>query len=74
VDGLDRVIDSIEAADDAGLKLKLNTVVIRGWNEDEVVDLANFALNTGHTVRFIEFMPLDGSGIWQPNLVYTREK
>jgi GTP 3',8-cyclase len=74
MDGLDRVIDSIEAADNAGLKLKLNTVVIRGWNEDEIVDFANFARNTGHTVRFIEFMPLDGSGIWQPNLVYTKKE
>jgi GTP 3',8-cyclase len=72
VDGLNRVIESIEAADNAGLKIKLNTVVIRGWNEDEIVDFADFARNTGHTVRFIEFMPLDGSGIWQPNLVYTK--
>jgi GTP 3',8-cyclase len=74
VNGLDRVIDSIEAADDAGLKIKLNAVVIRGWNEDEIVDFANFARNTGYIVRFIEFMPLDGSGIWQPDLVYTKRE
>jgi GTP 3',8-cyclase len=73
-DSLDKVIDAIEAADRAGLKVKINTVVIRGWNEDEIVDFANFARNTGHTVRFIEFMPLDGSGIWQPDLVYSKKE
>jgi cyclic pyranopterin phosphate synthase len=71
---LDKVIDAIEAADRVGLKVKINTVVIRGWNEDEIVDFANFARNTGHTVRFIEFMPLDGSGIWQPDLVYSKKE
>jgi cyclic pyranopterin phosphate synthase len=73
-DSLDKVIDAIEAADRVGLKVKINTVVIRGWNEDEIVDFANFARNTGHTVRFIEFMPLDGSGIWQPDLVYSKKE
>ena len=58
----------------AGLKLKINTVIIRGWNEDEVVDFARFARNTGYTVRFIEFMPLDGTGIWAPNLVVSKKE
>ncbi len=74
VDGLDKVIDAIEAADSVGLKPKINTVVIRGWNDDEIIDFVNFALNTRHIVRFIEFMPLDGSGIWQPNLVYSKRE
>jgi cyclic pyranopterin phosphate synthase len=74
IDSLDKVINAIEAADRVGLKVKINTVVIRGWNEDEIVDFANFARNTRHTVRFIEFMPLDGSGIWQPNLVYSKKE
>ncbi|MGH9986357.1 MAG: hypothetical protein ACRD8W_20635, partial [Nitrososphaeraceae archaeon] len=64
----------VKGADDAGLKVKINTVVIRGWNDDEIVDFATFARNTGHTVRFIEFMPLDGSGVWQPNLVYSKKE
>ncbi|MGH9952599.1 MAG: GTP 3',8-cyclase MoaA, partial [Nitrososphaeraceae archaeon] len=63
VDNLNKVISAVKAADDAGLKVKINTVVIRGWNDDEIVDFATFARNTGHTVRFIEFMPLDGSGV-----------
>ncbi len=74
VDNLEKVIKAIQAADDAGLKPKLNTVVIRGWNEDEVIDFAKFARTTGHIVRFIEFMPLDGSGIWQPDLVYSKRE
>jgi GTP 3',8-cyclase len=73
-DNLNKVIDAVAAADDAGLKVKINMVVIRGWNDDEIVDFANFARDTGHTVRFIEFMPLDGSGMWQPNLVYSKKE
>jgi len=74
IDGLNQVLASIQAADDAGLKLKINTVVVRGWNDDEVVDFARFARSTGYTVRFIEFMPLDGSGIWEPNLVFSKRE
>jgi cyclic pyranopterin phosphate synthase len=65
-------MDSINAADTIGLKVKINTVIIRGWNEDEIVDFAEFARNSGHIVRFIEFMPLDGSGIRQSDLVFSR--
>jgi molybdenum cofactor biosynthesis enzyme MoaA len=46
------------AAEHAGLEVKVNTVIIRGWNDDEIVDFAIFARSTGYTVRFIEFMPL----------------
>ena len=69
-----KVIEAIEAAERVGLNVKINTVVIRGWNDDEIVDFANFARDTGHTVRFIEFMPLDGSGIWRSNLVYSKRE
>jgi cyclic pyranopterin phosphate synthase len=74
IDGVGQVLASIKAADYAGLKLKINTVVIKGWNEDEVIDFATFARNTGHTVRFIEFMPLDGTGIWRPELVVSKKE
>src|SRR5919199_3582582 len=74
IDGVGQVLASIKAADYAGLKLKINTVVIRGWNEDEVVDFAMFARNTGHTVIFIEFMPLDGTGIWRQELVVSKNE
>jgi cyclic pyranopterin phosphate synthase len=74
IDGLHKVLNSIHASENAGLKIKINMVVIRGWNNDEVVDFANFARETGHVVRFIEFMPLDGSGIWSPELVVSKSE
>ncbi len=74
VEGLDKVLASIKAAADAGLKVKINTVVMRGWNDDEVVDFARFARDTGYTARFIEFMPLDGRGIWAPDLVFSKKE
>ena len=72
--GLDNVVSAIYAAEHAGLEVKVNTVIIRGWNDDEIVDFAKFARNTGYTVRFIEFMPLDGTGIWEPNLVVSKSE
>ena len=72
VDGLEKVISSIHKAKDVGLDVKINTVVVRGWNDDEVVEFANFARHTGITVRFIEFMPLDGTGIWKSDLVFSK--
>lgn len=74
VRGLDKVMNAMRAADDVGLKVKVNTVIMRGWNDDEIADFARFARVTGFTVRFIEFMPLDGSGIWEPNLVVTKNE
>ena len=72
--GLNKIMNAIRVADDAGLKIKINTVIMRGWNDDEIADFARFARFTGYTVRFIEFMPLDGSGIWEPNLVVTKNE
>ena len=74
IDGVGKVLASIKAANLAGLKPKINTVIIRGWNEDEIVDFARFARNTGHIVRFIEFMPLDGTGTWAPDLVVSKKE
>jgi cyclic pyranopterin phosphate synthase len=73
-DGLEKVMDSIYAAVSVGLRVKINTVIVRGWNEDEIVDFVEFARNCGHIVRFIEFMPLDGEGIWQTNLVFSKNE
>ncbi len=47
---------------------------MRGWNDQEVADFANFARETGLVVRFIEFMPLDGTGIWSPDLVVSKSE
>ncbi len=62
------VLEGIAAARDAGIGLKLNSVVIRGYNEDEVLPLVRWAYAENLSLRFIEFMPLDGRGFW------TREK
>ena len=64
-DAFDRVMDGIDAAREAGLwPIKLNMVVMKGHNDHEVVDFARLAHKEGYEVRFIEFMPLDGDGIW----------
>ncbi|MEM3637249.1 MAG: GTP 3',8-cyclase MoaA [Conexivisphaerales archaeon] len=65
IDALDRVLLGIEKAREVGLRpLKINTVAIRGYNEDEIIELVNFARERGISIRFIEFMPLDGLGTW----------
>jgi cyclic pyranopterin phosphate synthase len=59
-DELVHVLDGIEAAKEAGFDpVKINAVVERGVNDDEIVDLAAFARDHGVEMRFIEFMPLD---------------
>jgi GTP 3',8-cyclase len=69
-DDLHRVIAGIDAAVEAGLHpVKVNCVVMRGINDDEVVDLAAFGRERGVAVRFIEFMPLDADGTWSAGKV-----
>jgi cyclic pyranopterin phosphate synthase len=64
-DALDKVMAGLRAAEAAGLSpIKLNCVVMRATNDDEVVDFARFARETGYEVRFIEFMPLDEQQAW----------
>jgi cyclic pyranopterin phosphate synthase len=65
-DELDNVLDGIDAAVEAGLTpVKVNVVIVRGVNDDEIVDLAAYGRDRGVTVRFIEFMPLDGGDAWR---------
>ena len=69
-DALAEVLDGLEAAAAAGLTpVKVNTVVMRGVNEDEVVDFAALARATGYTIRFIEYMPLDAQDEWSAERV-----
>jgi len=64
-DRLAQVLDGIDAALAAGLRpVKLNVVLVRGLNDDEIVDLARFGRERGADVRFIEWMPLDGGHTW----------
>jgi cyclic pyranopterin phosphate synthase len=74
-DCLDQVLDGIDAAIDAGLTpVKVNAVLVRGVNDDEVVDFATFGRDRGVHVRFIEFMPLDASGEWSSDKVVSRDE
>lgn len=58
---LDAVIDGIRAAEGAGLRpIKLNCVVIRGFNDDQIEELAALTLKEAWSVRFIEYMPIGG--------------
>ncbi|HEY5303313.1 MAG TPA: GTP 3',8-cyclase MoaA [Acidimicrobiales bacterium] len=59
------VLGAMDAVEAAGLSpLKVNVVILRGQNDDEIIDFASFARRTGRVVRFIEFMPLDAQGQW----------
>jgi len=65
VDVLDKVLAGIAAAKEAGLEpIKINAVIVRGHNEDEVADFAAFAREHDVKMRFIEFMPLDSGHEW----------
>jgi len=74
-DELARVLDGIEAAKEAGFApVKINAVVQRGVNDDEIVDLATFGRERDVEVRFIEYMPLDASGHWVNEQVVTQDE
>jgi cyclic pyranopterin phosphate synthase len=75
VDVLDRVLAGIAAAKEAGLEpIKINAVIVRGHNEDEVADFAAFAREYDVKMRFIEFMPLDSGHEWsRDDVVSGRE-
>lgn len=70
VDKLPEVLEAIEAAKSAGLApIKINAVIVRYYNDDELVDFARFARANDLSVRFIEFMPLDSGHEWNRNMV-----
>ena len=69
---LDDVLDGILAAEQAGLTpVKLNAVIVRGYNESDVIDLARLTLDHPWQVRFIEMMPFAGATDLQVNQVIT---
>jgi cyclic pyranopterin phosphate synthase len=73
--GYDHVLAGIRAARRAGLwPLKVNCVLMRGFNEDQIIPFGMFAREEGLTVRFIEFMPLEEGRTWSPNTVVTLDE
>ena len=75
MDDLPRVLEGIEAAAAAGFDgLKLDTVVIRGVNDDELVPLLEYARTMGAELRFIEYMDVGGATRWKPSSVVSRRE
>jgi cyclic pyranopterin phosphate synthase len=70
VDSLEEVFQAIEAAKRHGFEpVKINAVIVRGVNDSELIDFAQFARNTGVEMRFIEYMPLDSGHEWDRSKV-----
>jgi cyclic pyranopterin phosphate synthase len=67
-----KVLAGIRAARDAGLTpLKINCVLLRGFNDDQIESFAHFAREEDVVVRFIEFMPLEEGRLWTPEIVVS---
>ncbi len=69
-DSYETVLAGVRAARTAGLEpVKVNCVLLRGFNEDQIVPFGKFARDEGVIVRFIEFMPLEEDRVWSPEIV-----
>jgi len=74
-DGFEKVLEGIFTAQQVGFdKIKLNAVAIKGLTEDEVVPLGHFARRHNLELRFIEYMPLDADGRWEPEQVLSGQE
>jgi cyclic pyranopterin phosphate synthase len=73
--GFDSVLAGVRAAHRAGLNpVKVNCVLLRGFNEDQIIPFGMFAREEGVVVRFIEFMPLEEDRVWTPHTVVTLDE
>jgi GTP 3',8-cyclase len=73
--GYDNVLAGIRASRQAGLwPVKVNCVLMRGFNEDQIIPFGMFAREEAVTVRFIEFMPLEEDRKWSPNTVIALDE
>jgi cyclic pyranopterin phosphate synthase len=71
----ERVMEGLKVAREVGLNpVKVNVVVTRGCNDDEILDFAELARKSNLTVRFIEYMPFDGRKLWRPELLVPGEE
>ena len=71
----DNVLAGIRAAKRAGLEpVKVNCVLLRGFNEDQIIPFGKFARDEGVVLRFIEFMPLEEDRVWNPEIVVTLDE
>ena len=73
--GYERVLAGLRAAQRAGLNpVKVNCVLLRGFNDDQIAAFGRFAREEGVVVRFIEFMPLEEGRVWSPEIVVTLDE
>lgn len=72
-DVFDQTLDGIEAAREAGFRIKINAIAMKGVTEDQVVPLARFCRDKDLELRFIEFMPLEADQIWDRSKVLTAD-
>jgi len=73
--GFENVVAGIRTANAAGLNpVKVNCVLLRGFNDDQITAFGRFARHEGVVVRFIEFMPLEEDRVWSPQIVVTLEE
>jgi len=73
--GFENVLAGVRAARKAGLDpVKVNCVLLRGFNDDQIPEFGRFAREEGVIVRFIEFMPLEEDRVWSPEIVVTLDE
>src|SRR5436305_1478806 len=73
--GYESCLAGIRAAKAAGLDpVKVNCVLLRGFNEDQIIPFGKFARDEGVVLRFIEFMPLEEDRVWTPQVVVTLDE
>ncbi|MGA7458748.1 MAG: GTP 3',8-cyclase MoaA [Candidatus Korobacteraceae bacterium] len=73
--GYERVLAGVRVAQRAGLSpIKINCVLLRGFNDDQITAFGRFAREEGVVVRFIEFMPLEEDRVWSPGIVVTLDE
>ena len=73
--GYEQVLAGVRAAQSAGLNpVKINCVLLRGFNDDQITAFGRFARDEGVIVRFIEFMPLEEDRVWSPEIVVTLDE
>jgi cyclic pyranopterin phosphate synthase len=71
----ERVLEGVRTAQRVGLNpVKVNCVLLRGFNDDQITAFGRFAREEGVALRFIEFMPLEEDRVWTPEIVVTLDE
>ncbi|PYZ95214.1 GTP 3',8-cyclase MoaA [Salipaludibacillus keqinensis] len=72
--GVDKVLEGIEAAQEAGLGVKMNMVVKRGMNEEDILPMARYFKDTNVILRYIEYMDVGNSNGWKLDHVVSKKE